>query len=199
MELLLLLRLFDFGFNWLAMQMQMPKMPSPQIPLLIRPVCPLLLAHLSLRFSPIYPIYPILHPFCWFAGPFSSSDHFWWSFEVFILIYLHKIFMHFALLQSSVSPHVPASVRVCVLFCFFLCWKVDVEATWTSGLSTQHSALGCRQVSFLSASSVDSAAAFQLKIVFHYIWVDWFLIDFNWASLLAKRGRLDVDLGNRSF
>lgn len=29
-------------------------------------------------------------------GPFRSGDHFSWSFEVFILIYLHKIFMHFA-------------------------------------------------------------------------------------------------------
>jgi len=90
-----------------------------QIPLLIRPV-----VRTRPTFQPT-------------AGPFSSSDHFSWSFEVFILIYLHKIFMHFApQLSNSKSMCVWC---VCGVACpYSLCkwkWKPLELRDWA--LSTQ--------------------------------------------------------------
>jgi len=94
-----------------------------QIPLLIRPV-----VRTRPTFQPT-------------AGPFSSSDHFSWSFEVFILIYLHKIFMHFA--PSSPIPS-PCVCGVCVA------WRVLILFASGSGshlnFGIEHSALRCRQV-----------------------------------------------------
>jgi len=61
------------------------------------------------------------------------------------------------------------------------------KATWC--LSTQHSQstfrcsgqLGLGSWFFCPGTST-ALPAFQLKIVFHYIWVDWFLIDCNWVK-----------------
>lgn len=138
-----------------------------QISLLIRPV-------VRIRTPPKTPFHRSA------VGPLSSSDHLSWSFEVFILIYLHKIFMHSALHVCGVSFFSFASVVVDVE------WKPLELRDWA--LSTQHSGAARSSPEFSIRPCPLSVPAFQLKIVFHYIWVDWFLIDFNWARLLWLRG-----------
>lgn len=133
-----------------------------QISLLIRPV-------VRIRTPPKTPFHRSA------VGPLSSSDHLSWSFEVFILIYLHKIFMHSALHVCGVSFFSFASVVVDVE------WS-GVEATWTSGLSTQHSALRCRQVqSGIQYSPLPTfSSCFSIKNCFS-LHLSWLI--FNWFQL----------------
>jgi len=103
--------------------------------------------------------------------------------------------------SCTLPPALQFQVHVCVVCVWrgvsLFSLQVEVEATWTSGLSTQHSGAARSSPEFriqdAGSRNPDSGAlhlsalsspAFQLKIVFHYIWVDWFLIDFNWARLL---------------
>lgn len=78
----------------------------------------------------------LLHPSIFHLWPrsiSSSVDHFSWSFEVFILIYLHKIFMHSACCSNSVSVALSVCAWECVCQCVCV-WGKPLDV-----VSTQHS------------------------------------------------------------
>lgn len=95
----------------------------------------------------------LLHPSIFHLWPRSTSssvDHFSWSFEVFILIYLHKIFMHSACCSDWVC------VALCVCSCVCVC---EESHLMQSVLSTQLS------VSALCAPSTCRCNAGQLGLL----------------------------------